>query len=185
MVYGLGENYRDNLRKSFASSVALKGREYRKVLALREPHEKFMSLLPDDLFKIPGVNIWQSTWGTYGVWVTIKYSKPIIDMTVKMLEDHGWTTDNKDLHTAEDNLYIYYYHPEVHVNFKVTVNIETPTEVQSNDGQVCVLVPIEWETQLVAKTYDRLCPEGHPELFDEDGKYIGDALFPAMPKEAK
>ena len=52
------------------------------------------------------------------------------------------------------------------------------------EGSTCVLVPIEWEDVMERKikTYDRICPEAHPELFQQrDGKlvYIGDNLFPA------
>jgi len=52
------------------------------------------------------------------------------------------------------------------------------------EGSTCILVPIEWDDVMErkVKTYDRICPEAHPELFEErDGKlvYVGDNVFPA------
>lgn len=55
----------------------------------------------------------------------------------------------------------------------------------STKGSTCILVPLKTreETRTVVEVYDRICPDGHPELFkkNEDGQliYIGDSFAPA------
>lgn len=54
-------------------------------------------------------------------------------------------------------------------------------------GSKCVLVPIETKQEVKVITYDKVCPDGHPELFHKNDKgeleYVGDQLFPAVKTE--
>jgi hypothetical protein len=176
------EKYKEDARNSFLRTVEQKADEYNKWLEYEEHFDKYIELVPDTLETIPNVRIWMGGWGNPEIYVAFPYSASRIKLAKEIMEEAGWTTTSEI--GASSNVYLYYYHPELTRDFQVTLNIETPKEVQENDGQICVLVPIEWEAKVVATTYDRLCPESHPELFDkETGKYIGDDLFPPMPEK--
>lgn len=49
----------------------------------------------------------------------------------------------------------------------------------SREGSKCVLVPLEVKEEVVKRilSYERVCPDGHPELFDEQGNFTGEPFL--------
>jgi hypothetical protein len=175
-------DFKEEMRKGVKEGIAEIGRSYRKWLAKRDDLELYLSLIPDRLHEIPNARIWGYKSPVFNVYVSFQFSYGSIKLMQEIMEEAGWTT-NDEIETAPD-VYMYYRHPELPnlIQNKIIINIETPKQIYTEDGEVCIVVPIEWETKLEPKTYDRICPKDHPELF-RDGVYIGDELFPAMPKE--
>ena len=169
----------ETLRKDFTDSVTDLGRQYRKWLSKRDEYEEFIEYLPKRLMEIPMRYMHQGTYGDRHLYIISKYSIAGVKLMQEIMAEAGWSTDSKI--TPEPNVWLYYDHPAVKHPFGITINLETSEEPAVGE-EVCIVVPIEWEQRLVPTTYDRICPENHPELF-RDGVYIGDDLFPAMPKD--
>ena len=79
------------------------------------------------------------------------------DSEDKATLDNNWMINVDKF--VENNIFPYY----------VSVDIEYSA---LRENSTCVLVPLETELVTKVKTYDRICPEGHPEMFDENGEFI-------------
>ena len=139
----------------------------------RDNFKKGLSLIPKEIVSICRGRMYSSVFGD-AVYLTIKYDSLILQLVRQLLDGHGWKAKTDNI-PAEEDVYIPYKHEDA-PGFEFKLNVETP--LKATDDTSCILVPIEWETKTVVKTYDRICMESHPELFDEDGVYVGDNLFP-------
>jgi hypothetical protein len=110
---------------------------------------------------------------------TLKY---ILTHKLGFVFDHEWEHISKSMITLRYKKEIDYGTEEepfvVRITFTGMFNAQ-------DENSSCVLVPLEKKKKVVTEVvvYDRICPEGHPELFkqNEEGKlvYVGDNLFPA------
>lgn len=140
---------------------------------------KALELIPTRVFDEPITSWFNMEWGMGGLQLNIPYDLSVYRELQKALEVMGWKHERS--YENNKDVYEYFNHPLLPASFSMTINLDT-----QKPGAKCIIVPIEWETKTVVKTVDKICPEGHPELFEkkEDGtlEYIGDDLFPKPPE---
>lgn len=114
---------------------------------------------------------------------TLKY---ILTHKLDFIFYHEWENTSKSMITLRYKKLIDYGTKEE--PFIVTIVFTSMFNAQDENSS-CVLVPLEKKKKVVTEVvvYDRICPEGHPDLFkqNEEGKliYVGDNLFPAEIEE--
>jgi len=160
--------------------VEAKRGEFIKSFEQAEKFKAFINLIPDELFfQEKASNLW-TNWGLDGLTLTIPYNLTHFQELKKLLEDAGFKNTHRN--DMNKDVYEYFKHPDN--DMRISIDLDT-----AKPGAKCVVVPIKWETKQVVVATDKICPEGHPELFkkNEDGsyEYIGDELFPKPPEGVK
>jgi len=171
--------------KNILAEVETKKNAYIKALKTRRYLADFMRSIPDEFF--PKLNYLSTSVYTYSDMCNISLDFPW-DLTLmkevkNFLKEHSDNVSESDYDDKSRTLL--YASIDLDNGYKLEINVTFSVSVE---GSTCILVPLETheETKTVVDLYDRVCPEGHPELFEErDGQlvYIGDAFAPA--KEIK
>lgn len=135
--------------------------------------------LPESLFE-HATTFW--TYDYNCLYVAMYYNLSWISKIIADLEALGYTSPTDLTKPVE---YISAYFRSTDPNKPLQINLTVSNPIMKAKGEdVCVLIPIQWESEMKVKVtaYDRVCPKEHPEMFNENGEYIGwDKVFPKPP----
>lgn len=170
-----------SLMQTASSNLSQTQETFSKVVTNHIMMEKVLESLPDIIFETELVKYYLSYDLSY-LQVDMPWNMPLWEPIKAVIEEAGWQIySHGDNRTTNGNEWYYYIHsnfPGIRVDFSLNTGKE---------GSTCKMVPLRIRRVIQDKVeaYERICPDQHPEMFDAEGNYIGDEVFPQIIDETK